>query len=160
MRVSSEDEQSNVKAASKSLDRAALSGDKWIPIVGALEFQDLTSAGVARGEEFLMAMQSLDNFRLSTYGLQNGGLFEKKQYQNTAQTALNGNGAVGSPLQNGLLIRQRFCDILNSISGAGMSYEISEQAAGTDLNMDGLAANDNDQSGIPGEQPQEVSTDV
>ena len=160
MRVSSEDEQSNVKAASKSLDRAALSGDKWIPIVGALEFQDLTSAGVARGEEFLMAMQSLDNFRLSTYGLQNGGLFEKKQYQNTAQTALNGNGAVGSPLQNGLLIRQRFCDILNSISGAGMSYEISEQAAGTDLNMDGLAANDNDQSGIPGDQPQEVSEDV
>ena len=41
-----------------------------------------------------------------------------------------------------------------------MSYEISEQAAGTDLNMDGLAANDNDQSGIPGDQPQEVSADV
>ena len=80
MRVGSEDEQSNVQAANKSIDSAALNGQKWIPIIGALEFQDLTAGPTSKGEEFLMAMQSLDNFRLSTYGLENGGLFEKKQY--------------------------------------------------------------------------------
>lgn len=78
MRVGSEDEQSNVQAANMSVDRAALNGEKWIPVVGQLDFQDLTGGQVSRGEEYLMAMQSLDNFRLSTYGLENGGLFEKK----------------------------------------------------------------------------------
>ena len=158
MRVNNQDEYSNVEAASKSINKAALDGKKYIPIIGAIDFQDLTSGATSKGEEFLMAMQSLDNFRLSTYGLENGGLFEKKQYQNTAQTALNGNGAVGSPLMDGLMIRQHFCDVFNWLSGAGMSYELSEQAAGTDLNMDGLACDDNDQSGtIPGEQPQEIA---
>lgn len=156
MRVSNQDEYSNVEAASNSINKAALTGKKYVPIVGTLDFQDLTSGATSKGEEFLMALQSLDNFRLSTYGLENGGIFEKKQYQNKAQTQLNGNGAVGSPLQDGLRIRQHFCDVFNALSGAGMSYELSEQAAGTDLNMDGVACDDNDQSGIaPGEQPEQ-----
>lgn len=156
MRVNNEDEESNVKAASQSINRAALNGEKYVAIIGNVDFQDLTDSTIAKGEEYLMALQSLDNFRLSTYGLENGGLFEKKAYQNVQQTALNSNGAVGSPLQDGLLIRQRVCDIANAIWGVGMSCEISEQAAGTDLDMDGLACDNNDQSGIPGDQPQEV----
>ena len=39
-----------------------------------------------------------------------------------------------------------------------MSCEISENAASMDLDMDGLAANNNDESGIPGDQPQEEAT--
>lgn len=154
LRVSNEDDLSNVKAANKSIDRAATRGEKWIPIVGSLEFQDLTSDSVGKGEEFLMAMQSLDNFRLSTYGLENGGLFEKKQYQNTMQTRLNGSGQIGNPLQDGLSYRQKACDIANILWGVGMSCEISEVASGMDLNMDGLTANNLDQSGVQGDQPQ------
>ena len=158
MRVGSTDEQSNVQAANISLEDAALNGKKMIPILGAVDFQELTSGTPARGEEFLMALQSLDNFRLNTYGLENGGLFEKKQYQNNAQTMLNGSGQIGSPLQDGLSIRQRACDIANAIWGAGMSCEISEQAAGMDLNMDGLTGNNNDQSGVQGDQPAQGGT--
>lgn len=157
MRVATEDDQSNVQAANKSIDRAALKGEKWVPIVGQIEFQDLTGGDIARGEDFLMAMQSLDNFRLSTYGLENGGLFEKKQYQNMAQTGLNGNGGIGNPLQDGLSIRQHFCDIVNSIFGVGMSCELSEAASMTDFNMDGAYVDEEDQSGsAPGAQPEEV----
>lgn len=137
MRVSNQDEQSNVKAASKSINQAALNGEKYVAIIGGLDFQDLTSGATSKGEEFLMAMQSLDNFRLSTYGLENGGLFEKKQYQNTAQTALNGNGQVGNPLYDGLAIRQHFCDIVNIVWNCGVSCDISEVASGADNNADG-----------------------
>ena len=105
-----------------------------------------------------MAMQSLDNFRLSTYGLENGGIFEKKQYQNVQQTMLNGSGQIGNPLQDSLSYRQNACDIINAVWGVGMSCEITEVAAGMDLNMDGLTGNNNDQSGIHGEQ-KEVTDD-
>lgn len=159
MRVGSKDELSNVLAANKSIDRAGLNGQKWVPIIGQIDFQDLTGGATSKGEEFLMAMQSLDNFRLSTYGLENGGLFEKKAYQNNAETALNGGvGQIGSPLQDSLSLRQKACDIANAVWGIGMSCEISENAASMDLDMDGLAANNNDESGIPGDQPQEEAT--
>ena len=158
MRVGNEDEQSNVQAANKSIDAAALNGQKWIPIIGQLEFQDLTAGTTSKGEEFLMAMQSLDNFRLSTYGLENGGLFEKKAYQNNAQTMLNGSGQIGNPLQDSLSNFQLACDIANAVWGIGMSCEISEVSSGMDLNMDGFTGDNQDQSGIPGEQPQQEIT--
>ena len=156
MRVASEDDESNVKAAHLTVDAAALNGQKWIPIIGNLEFQDLTQGSTSKGEEFLLAMQSLDNFRLSTYGLENGGLFEKKQYQNTMQTSLNGNGQVGNPLQDGLSIRQHFCDVVNSVFGVGISCEISEVATGSDFNQDGAFIDEQDQSGtMVGQQPEQ-----
>ena len=69
------------------------------------------------------------------------------------QTALNGNGQIGTPLQDGLSIRQNFCDIVNAITMAGISCEISEVASATDINMDGRMYDEKDQSGVPGEQP-------
>lgn len=156
MRVGNEDDYSNVVAANKSVDTAVINGQRFVPVVGTIDFQDLAGGVTGKGEEFLMAMQSLDNFRLSTYGLENGGLFEKKQYQNMAQTKLNGSGQIGAPLQDSLSNRQHACDIANALWGIGMSCEISEQASGMDLNMDGFTGNNQDQSGIHGEQPQEV----
>ena len=38
MKVGNEDEQSNVAAASLAIQRAALNGEKWIPIIGSVEF--------------------------------------------------------------------------------------------------------------------------
>lgn len=154
MKVGSRDEASNVAAANDSVTRAARNGKKWVAIEAFQEIQELTGGNVARAEEFMMAMQSLDNFRLSTYGLENGGLFEKKQYQNNAQTMLNGSGQIGRPLQDSLTIRQHACDIINAVWGVGISCEITETASGMDLNMDGFTGNNQDQAGVPGEQPQ------
>lgn len=152
MKVSNADEYSNVLAASKSVNKAALDGEKWIPINATLELQELAATGNGKAEEFLMAMESIDNYRQSTHGLQNGGLFNKSQYQNTMQTAMNAGAAVASPLQDGLSNRQRFCDIVNYLFGCGITCELSEQAVNTDLSGDGLAFDDKDQSGIQGDQ--------
>lgn len=152
MRVNSQDEESNVKAASRSVDRAALNGEKWIPIIGNIDFQDMTGGNVMKGEEYMMAMQSLDNFRLSLYGLDSGGLFQKNSHMLQAEQDMN-TGNSGIIMDDGLLIRQRFCDIVNFIWGCGTSCEIAEPVLGVDTNMDGKIATDTDQSGFAaGEQ--------
>lgn len=157
MRVNSQDEESNVKAASASLNRAALNGEKWLAITAPLELQELTGGEVAKAEEFLLAMQALDNFRLSMYGIDNGGLFEKKAHTLQSEQEMN-TGTNGLVYDNGLARRQRWCDIINSIWDIGMWCEPEESVIGLDTNGDGMTTNNEDQSGtMPGEQPQGVS---
>lgn len=142
MRVPDENAQSNVEAASRALNRAALTGKKYVPITGSVEFQELTGGGLAKAEEFLLTMQSLDNYRLSLYGLDNGGLFQKKSHILEAEQNMN-TGKASLVMQDGLSNRQNFCDVLNSIWGLGVWCEISESALGIDRDMDGEIA-DND----------------
>ena len=137
MKVSNEDEQSNVKAASLAIQRAALNGEKWIPIVGQVEFQEMVSGPTSKAEEFLLAMQSLDNYRLSLYGLDNGGLFQKRSHMLEAEQRMN-NGNSGIILQDGLYQRQEFCDIVNSWFGLSIYCEISETVNNLDMNGDML----------------------
>lgn len=154
LRVQNEDEQSNVIAASAVVNKAALTGEKYVPIVGQMEFQDLTAGDVAKSEEFLLAMQALDNFRLSAYGIENGGLFEKKAHTLESEQAMN-TGNTGIVYNDGLSIRQHFCDVVNSIWGLGIMCVPSEQAMGMDTSGDGVVMDEEDQSGMSkGEQPE------
>lgn len=155
MRVNSQDEQSNVRAANQAIDTAVLNGQRYIPVLGNIDFQELAGGETAKAEEFLMALQSLDNLRLSTHGLDSGGLFQKKAHVLESENSMNA-GHARSALDDGLMIRQHMCDIANAIWGIGMSCEISESALMMDKNMDGMAVDNQDMSGVPGEQPQEV----
>lgn len=138
MRVGSEAESFNVYAANNALDRAALNGDSKVPIIGDLDFQDLTGGNVAKAEEFLLAMQSLDNYRLSLYGLDNGGLFQKKSHMLEAEQEMN-TGNLGLIMRDSLQNRQDFCTIANSLWGLNMWCEVSETVIGMDTTGDGVA---------------------
>lgn len=154
MRVQSEDEQSNVSAANASINRAALNQEKYMAIIGALDFQELTGGEVAKAEEFLMILQALDNLRLSFYGIDNGGLFEKKAHVLQSEQDMN-RGNTGLVYDNGLMRRRHWCDIINSIWDIGMWCDPGEAVSGLDINGDGMIADDTDQSGaMAGEQPQ------
>lgn len=153
MRVNSQDEYANVEAASRSIDAAALEGKKYVPVVGALDFQEMTGDQIGKSEEFLLTMQSLDNFRLGLYGLENGGLFQKKAQMLNAEQAVNG-GVTGLIMQDGLTLRQNFANIVNSIWGLGIWCEVSENAVGADLNMNGMVGDEIDQSGVGNSIPQ------
>lgn len=116
VRVADADQADSVREGSKSMVDAATHAEPYVPITGAIEFQELTDGKVAQAQEFLMSMQSIDNFRLGLHGVQNGGLFEKSQYINNSQTDMNyAGGDIGLTLQDGLNIRQNFCNIVNSI---------------------------------------------
>ena len=116
VRVADADQADSVREGSRSMTDAATHAEPYVPITGSIEFQELTDGNVAKSQEFLMAMQSIDNFRLGLHGVQNGGLFEKSQYINNSQTDMNyAGGDIGLTLQDGLNIRQNFCNIVNSL---------------------------------------------
>jgi hypothetical protein len=144
MRVTDESEAGNVVAASNAITNAALTGKKWIPIVGNMEFQDLTDGSIAKAEEYFLALQSLDNFRLSFYGLDNGGLFQKKSHMLEAEQEMNA-GNVGLVMRDRLQNRQDFCTLVNSIWGLNIWCEVSEAALGLDLDGDMVAGDNEDQ---------------
>ena len=151
MRVNNGDEAQAVDIASTSINQAALSGRKYVPIIGSIDFQSLTDGQVAKAEEYLMAMQSLDNFRLGTIGVENGGLFQKKAHELQSEANLNMGGGIGAIMQDSLTNRQNFCDIVNSIWGLGIDCQVSE-TQGVERDGDGIAMDSFDESGVPGEQ--------
>ena len=156
MRVGNENEAASVYAANSALNRAALIGDSKVPIIGSVDFQDLASGTAAKSEEFLLAMQSLDNYRLSLYGLDNGGLFQKKSHMLEAEQEVNA-GNVGLVMRDSLQCRQDFCTIVNSLYGLNMWCEPSETAIGVDTTGDGIAG---DNEAGQKEYQQEVAEDV
>lgn len=138
MRVNTEEEKTNVYAANNALTRAALEGTPNIPVVGNVDFQELTNGAPAQAEEFLVAMQSLDNYRLSLHGLDNGGLFQKRSHILEAEQEMN-TGNVGLVMRDKLQNRQDFCNIVNSLWGLDMWCEPSEVVLGMDTTGDGIA---------------------
>lgn len=154
MRVSNQADYPNVLDANKAFEKAALEGDMYVPIVGSVDFQSLTDSQAMKAEEYLLAMQGLDNYRLSLYGLDNGGLFQKKSHMLESEQVMNA-GKASIPLNDGLSNRQYFADVVNAITGLGISCEIAEEVIAADMNLDGYSVNDNDQSGMfAGEQPE------
>ena len=143
MRVTDQSEYANVEAASRSINRAALEGKKYIPVVGNVDFQEFTGGEVAKAEEFLLAMQSLDNYRLSLYGLDNGGLFQKKSHMLEAEQKMN-TGTTGLVLRDSLQCRQDACNIINSIWGLDIWCEPSEVVLGMDTDGDMMIGSNED----------------
>lgn len=142
VRASDADQAEAIAEAGRNVVKAAMKGEQYVPIIGSMEFQDLGEAPSARVQEYFLAMQSLENFRLSTYGLENGGLFEKVAHTTDKENAVN-NTVVGLVYQDGLSIRQNFCNIVNSIWGLGIWCEASESVLGADINGDGVAYDEN-----------------
>lgn len=138
MRVSNENEAPEVTRAANALHKAALEGRPYIPLTGTIDFQELTGAQYAKSEEFLLAMQAIDNYRLSLYGLENGGIFQKKSHMLEAEQRTN-MGNVGLVMRDGLQNRQLACDIFNSIFGHDTWCEPSEVVLNVDTTGDGIA---------------------
>lgn len=146
LRVNDDTEDAEVNRASSAVYKAAMEGNRWVPIKGAIDFQDLSDGNAgAKAEEYLLAMQSLDNYRLSLYGLQNGGIFQKKSHVLEAEQNMNA-GNTSLALQDGLKLRQDFALLANIIFGTVMSCEINEEIINVDRNMDGKLDDDSSEN--------------
>ena len=143
MRVNDADAKNEVKIASAQVLNCALSGELATPITSQIEIQELFDGPTGKAQEYLLAMQALENFRLSTYGLENGGLFEKKAHKLEEEQEMN-TSTVGLVYEDGLAIRQNFCNIVNSIWGTSIWCMPSESVVAGDIDGDGLAFDNND----------------
>lgn len=142
MRVADADAKAEVKIASSQILKSALTGDLAVPVTSTIEIQELFEGPTGKAQEYLLAMQALENFRLSTYGLDNGGLFEKKAHKLEEEQEMN-NSTVGLVYADGLAIRQNFCNIVNSIWGTSIWCMPAEAVLGGDVDGDGDAYDSN-----------------
>lgn len=136
VRVNDSAEAEDVMVGSTTIDVAAQTGNPWVPLLGKLDYQELNGGVAYKPTDFMQLMQSLDNFRLSTYGIDNGGLFEKKSQILESENSINASNTAVA-LTDGLAIRQNFCNIVNSIWHLGIWCDITETAAMRDDNGDG-----------------------
>ena len=138
MRVADADTNGQVDTAARALYKAALEGKPFTSIISSIEIQEFMNKSGLDAQSFTLALQSLDNLRLSGYGLNNGGLFEKKAHELGEEAEMNEiNTSI--ILNDGLKIRQNFCNIVNSIWGLGVWCEPSESLTGVDVNGDGTS---------------------
>lgn len=138
LRINSESDRKNVEIAAKGVKDAALLGKKYVPITAEFQLDDLSGGNVAKSEEFLLAMQALDNYRLSLYGLDNGGLFQKRSHMLEAEQKMN-QGQASLIYQDGLMNRNDFADKINSITGWNIYCTPAESVINADIDGDGLA---------------------
>lgn len=157
VRVTEQSEQANVEIASRAVNQAALEGRKYIAMVGGLNFQDLAGGDVAKAEEYLLAMQSLDNYRLSLYGLDNGGLFQKKSHMLEAEQSMN-TGNTGLVLQDSLKCRQDACAVINSVWGLNVWVKPSEPVMNIDRDGDGEAGGEEENFAQSSQDTEEETT--
>lgn len=125
VRVGDESEVANIHALNDMIQRAALNGDKFLATVGQMEFQNLSGTSAAEAQQFMTALYSVDNLRLTFLGIQNGGLAEKQGTILNAE-AMSGQLNTGSVLDDGLANRQKFCNIVNAIWGLGIWCEVNQ----------------------------------
>lgn len=144
MRVADADQQENVEIAVRSMKSAALSGKLLLPVIGTLEFQDLATGSPGQGQDFMLAYQSLDNLRLSGYGLDNGGVFEKKAHTLQSEEDVNA-GPTNLVMEDAVSLRQRFCDIVNAYWGLKIWFEVNPGIDPLEAEMD------------PNEEPEDES---
>lgn len=160
LKVSDDTEVGEVERANEQIVEGALTGSPYTPIKGTIDFQDLTNRGTSTAQDYLLAMQALDNFRLSMYGIGGGELFEKKAHMLQSEQASN-MANTGLILQDTVSRYQMFCSVCNSIWGTAMWYEPSEVVLGVDMNGDGIMeSNEEDPNGTaPETQPTPESTE-
>ena len=137
IRVANEGDAAGVYSANKAMEKAAINGERYLPITTQIEAQELSADAIYKSEEYLEAFQSFDNMRLQFMGIQSGGVYQKKAHM--LQTEQQGNsGNVGYIIQDAITERQHACDLINSIWGLGVWCEVSEVMLGLDMTGDGV----------------------
>lgn len=137
VRVQDADQKDSVNEGVRQVESAALEGKIYIPIEGSIDFQEMSGSKNSSEEEYLLAMQSIDNLRLRGHGIQNGGIFEKKAHELQTEANING-GPIELEQQDRVSIRQHFCNVVNSIWGLGIWYEPSQNITQGDPEGDGF----------------------
>lgn len=157
VRVPNDGAQSQVKDANLELVNAASRAELYVPIIGEMDFQQLTQSN-SNTQEFLQAYQAVHNLRMSLNGLPSSGVYDKSQYVNQGQTSLN-MGSVDSSLvlQDRYSRRDEFCNIVNSIWPIWIDCLPSENIVLSDLDANGVAFDDQTDNHDTEGGPQDVN---
>lgn len=138
LRVNDADAAEETIRASAQIRNSALTKNLFVAMTAPVDFQELADGSPLKSEEFLLALQSLDNIRKGTLGIENGGIFQKKAHKLESEQMGN-ESSVATVFQDGLSQRQHFCNIFNSIFGTNLWCMPGDAVLGQDVNLDGQA---------------------
>lgn len=125
VRVADADQYEQVNIASREMDVQALEGKIWYPILGSVEFQELTERNGAKMAEYMETFQSLENLRKSAYGLDTNGVFQKSSQMLESENEMN-NSTNSLVMEDGLKIRQHFCELAKYVFGIDIEVRVKE----------------------------------
>ena len=140
VRVSDADSYKNVVNGAAGLRKYARNGIAWIPIIGTVDFQELAGNSRVAIQDYFLAMQSLDNFRLSTYGLDNSGVFEKGSHILEEENNIN-QQKYHFVLRDSKDEREKFVEIVNKIFSLNVSVKVMEMPEVEPIKMDSKKEN-------------------
>lgn len=137
----------------KAINSRILKGQRFGAVHGQFNMESLKTSSTTDLQGLWETFNSLDNFRKSTAGIANSGVFNKKERMLQQEQQLNGSNS-DSIYDDGLEQRQRFCDLFNQYYGMNM-WCMSKQTP-TDVEQ----ANDvNGNGSDDGTEKMEVETD-
>ena len=131
--VNDPSEESDVIESLRQIDNAIISGVPFIPVIRKSDFQDIGNEPVAKVQDYFLAMQSVDNFRLSSMGLSNGGLFQKSERETISEQATNTVNA-NLRLQQNFEFQKKQWDLINK--AFGLDIQISVRKDENQMNSD------------------------
>ena len=137
LRVADADSAAEVVNFTDQMYNSALNGSPYVAITSKVELQEIQPNSTTKASEYFLALQSIDNLILSTYGIENTGIYEKSAHILESENAVNMSN-VSLVNQDGITQRQNFCNIVNSIWDLGIWCEIAEPVVGYDMNQDGV----------------------
>lgn len=119
IKVTTQDELESVKGQISTINSEILSGNRFGAVMGDINLDSLKTTNASSIQDLFETFNSLDNYRKSTMGVDNAGVFNKKERMLQQEQALNGSNA-DSIYTDGLYQRQRFCDLVNQYYGTNM----------------------------------------
>lgn len=124
VQVADSDEATNVLEASNAVNKAALEGKPWVPLLRKLQLSSLNGISF-QASDYLMALQGIDNLRESFLGTADKGLYTKSEHTNDSENEMDEPSS--SPLLDSLNQRKHACEIINAIWNLGINVKLKEE---------------------------------
>ena len=113
-----------IEELSRTLEQCAINGTPYVGITSTVDFQELSSGGTYAVNDYLLAIQAIDNYRKQANGVDTNGVFDKQAYVNETQTKMN--QITSHSLVDRFNQLQNSFDIWNSITGLDWYAEIPQ----------------------------------
>lgn len=137
VRVSDEGQRESVEAEFANIEAEILDNNKQVFAVTApTAIEDILKAQTLNTQAYWECFVSLDNLRENLMGIENTGIFKKKERDLKMNVEMEAGNA-HLVYQDGLYQRQRTCEIMNAMFGTYAWCEESEVIAGEDSDKDG-----------------------
>lgn len=144
IRVNDPDAKDSVVSIANAIDDCALNSMPFVPLmtVSNLDLQELGGEGAMKAQDYMLAIQGIDNYRKQCLGIENNPMFDKKAYVNEAQAMMG--VSTSHTLIDSLSQLQNSFDIWNSIYGYEWYVEMNPNFVANNQMMDESEADESE----------------